>query len=269
MSKGVLLFAHNNSTVDYVKQADFCAKQIQKHLKLPVCLITSNEVCEQNNFNHVIFVKSPDQIQKRSYYDGNEHHKDFWNNQSRPDAYKLTPYEETIVMDTDYIVSNDSLNKVFDSKEDFLINYKAQHVDFNSKYTDEMKYVSDTSIEMCWATVFYFKKTERTRILFELIDHIRNEWEFYRFKYQITNTNYRNDFAFAIALHMMNGFAESQWPKQLPCKLFYVTDKDIVESYSNNQWHFTLQSGLKCKLQDMNIHIMNKIGLNKIIEAHE
>ena len=61
-------------------------------------------------------------------------------------------------MDTDYIVSNDSLNKVFDSKEDFLINYKAQHVDFNSKYTDEMKYVSDTGIEMCWATVFYFKK---------------------------------------------------------------------------------------------------------------
>ena len=101
----------------------------------------------------------------------------------------IQSYDETVVMDTDYIVANSNLNKVFESKEDFLINYKAQHVDFESRYTEEMKYVSDTGIEMCWATVFYFKKTERTRILFDLINHIKNEWEFYRFK--ISNPSHK------------------------------------------------------------------------------
>jgi len=65
MSKGVLLFAHNNSTVDYVKQADFCAAQIKKHLNLPVCLITSDKFNEdKNNFNHVIVVPKESTSQK-------------------------------------------------------------------------------------------------------------------------------------------------------------------------------------------------------------
>ena len=270
MTKGVLLFAHNNSTVDYVKQANFCAGQIKKHLDLPVCLITSDKFNEDhNNFNHVIVVEKPNADQTKRFYNVTNSYEDTWNNTSRPDAYSLTPYDETIVMDTDYIVANSNLNKVFESKEDFLINYKAQHVDFESRYTEEMKYVSDTGIEMCWATVFYFKKTERTRILFDLINHIKKEWQFYRFKYQIENTIYRNDFAFAIAIHMINDFAKTSWPKQLPSKLFYTTDKDSVDSYLDNKWNFTLERGSKCQIKDMNIHIMNKIGLNKIIDQYE
>jgi len=68
---------------------------------------------------------------------------------------------------------------------------------------------------------------------------------------------------------MMNGFVKSNWPKQLPCKLFYITDRDTVESYQDNQWRFIMQSGLKCRVQDINIHIMNKIGLNRIIDHNE
>jgi len=270
MTKGVLLFAHNNSTVDYVKQANFCAGQIKKHLNLPVCLITSDKFNEDhNNFNHVKVVPKPNTQQIKTYNNVNEKHKDFWNNTSRPDAYSLTPYDETIVMDTDYIVNNANLNKVFESNEDFLINYKAQHIDFESRYTEEMKYVSDVGIEMCWATVFYFKKTERTKKLFQLINHIKNEWEFYRFAYQIGNKVYRNDFAFAIAIHMMNNFNKIAWPKQLPSKLFYVTDKDSIDSFENNKWTFTFERGTQCQITDMNIHIMNKIGLNKIIDQYE
>ena len=269
MTRGVLLFAHNNSVVDYVKQAEFCAVHIKKHLKLPVCLVTSNEVSKQDIFDTIIKVENPNQTQTKSFNDGTERHQGLWSNQTRPGAYELSPYDETIVMDTDFILENNNLLKVFDSNEDFLINYEAQHIDFESTMTEEMKYVSDTGIKMCWATVFYFKKTKRIKMLFELISHIQTKWEFYRFKYQITNVNYRNDFAFAIALHMMNGYVESSWPKQLPCKLFYITDKDIIESYKDNQWQFTMQSGLKCKVSDLNIHIMNKIGLNKIIDSYE
>ena len=36
MTKGVILFANNNDQIDYVRQAIFCAKQVQKYLKLAV-----------------------------------------------------------------------------------------------------------------------------------------------------------------------------------------------------------------------------------------
>jgi len=191
-----------------------------------VCLITSDKFNEDhNNFNHVIVVKKPTTTQTKTFNNATQRYEDFWNNTSRPDAYSLTPYDETIVMDTDYVVANNNLNKVFDSKEDFLINYKAQHIDFESRYTEEMKYISDTGIENVLGHSVYFKKTERTKILFELINHVKNEWEFYRFKYQIINTIYRNDFAFAVAIHMINNFDKTDWPKQLPGKLFIPQTK--------------------------------------------
>ena len=50
-------------------------------------------------------------------YNATDSYEDTWNNTSRPDAYSI--YDETIVMDTDYIVANSNPNKVFESKEDF------------------------------------------------------------------------------------------------------------------------------------------------------
>ena len=64
---------------------------------------------------------------------------------------------------------------------------------------------------------------------------------------------------------MMNVFTNSDWPNRLPCKLFYITDRDKIVSYNNNTWTFELQGGLKCSIKDLNIHVMNKIGLEKII----
>ena len=128
-----------------------------------------------------------------------------------------------------------------------------------------MKYISDTGIKMCWATVFYFKKLGRVKNLFTLIDHIKQHWSFYRFRYQLKELTYRNDFAFSIAIHIMNGFAQSDWPNKLPCKLFYITDRDKIISHKDSTWTFELQGGLKCSIKDLNIHVMNKIGLEKII----
>ena len=40
MSNGVVLFAFNNSSIDYIKQAIYCAKNVKKYLNLPVQLVT-------------------------------------------------------------------------------------------------------------------------------------------------------------------------------------------------------------------------------------
>ena len=266
MTRGVLLFAHNNDVVDYVKQAIYCASNIKKYLNLPVSIATSNDIKGVHNFDQVIKIDNPNSKQIRKFYDGQSRTETLWSNHTRTDAFQITPYDETIVMDTDFIVQNKNLSKVFQSNEDFLINYQAQHIDFDSKYTKEMKYVSDTGIEMCWATVFYFKKTKRVKKLFEYINHIKDHWQFYRFRYQLLQHTYRNDFAFAIAIHTMNGYQKGVWPKQLPIKLLYVTDKDIILNKKENGWKFKHESGLISSIEGINIHIMNKIALNRVIE---
>ena len=55
-SRGVVLFAHNNELINYVRQAVFCAKQITMHLKLPVTLVSST-VDDVSIEDHAVFDK--------------------------------------------------------------------------------------------------------------------------------------------------------------------------------------------------------------------
>lgn len=224
--KGVLLHAHGTHPINYVQQAIFCAEQIKEHLQLPVALVTSESTGvkkypEGRHFSHVIRVKPSNTKQKRKFLDGETYKQVTWDNHSRIDSYDLTPFEETIVMDTDLIVGNSNLLKCFDSNKDFLINNESIYV--NAKHRKDLRIgYMNNFIKMYWATCFYFKKTKWTKEFFELLKHIKFNYEFYRFAYNIIETKYRNDYAFTIAMHMMNNFTARPNDRSLPIKLFYV-----------------------------------------------
>ena len=42
MSIGAVIFAQNNSEIDYTKMAIYSAEQVIKHLSIPVTIITDN-----------------------------------------------------------------------------------------------------------------------------------------------------------------------------------------------------------------------------------
>ena len=271
MTKGVLLFAHNNGLIDYVSQAIFCSEQIKKHLNLSVSLVTSNKVPDDKKFlfDKIISVENTNTTQIKSFSDGSmTKHTALWHNFSRPNCYDLTPYDETIVMDTDYIVGNNHLLKCFQSNADFLINKDAEYINYQHREDLVDKNVSDSSIPMYWATVFFFRKTKKMKTFFELIKHIKNNWSFYRFTYQIIGQNYRNDHSFSIAIHMLNDFEETNWPMNLPSKLYYITDRDDVVHFDGS-WKLMLSIDTKkyypCRVNGMDLHIMNKLALNRAI----
>jgi hypothetical protein len=125
---------------------------------------------------------------------------------------------------------------------------------------------------MYWATVFYFKKTNFTKFFFDLVAHIKENWHYYRLVYQIPQKNYRNDFSFSIAVHILNGFQKGSWPKTLPGNLWYTTDRDVCLEMQNDKFvflldkkdwpgHYTVGS-----IKDSTIHIMNKFSLNRLID---
>ena len=276
-TKGAFLIARNNAQIDYVKQAVFLAKRIRKYLDIPTTILTDSvdylkSTYDETVFDRIIPLEYNPQKNERVYYDGAMYQKQAtFNNRSRCQVYDLTPYNETLLLDTDYIISNRLLKHCFNLKDDFLI-YKDSTDLAQVRDEQEFKYISDTSVPFYWATCVFFRKTQINEIYFNLLQHIEEEWDHYRRVYQITSGLFRNDFAFSIAIHIMNGFTNGTFAKEMPGKMLYTTDKDGLEFLKDDQMMFLVEkrnylgeyNALSTKGQT--VHVMNKFSLNRIID---
>jgi hypothetical protein len=143
-----------------------------------------------------------------------------------------------------------------------------------AKVRDEAEFdtISNTSVDFYWATVVYFKRTETNETFFNLIKHIEEEWNHYRRVYQITSGLFRNDFAFSIAIHIMNGFSPGSFAQQLPGSMLYTTDKDVLQQLKDDKFMFLVEKKdylgeyTALQTQGQTIHVMNKVSLNRIID---
>lgn len=272
MTNGVLLFATNNESIDYIKQAEYCADRVKKYMNVPVALVTNIDVTS-DKFDHVIKIETSTQRNLRRFYDGTLTHKQLsFKNLDRSIAYDVTPFDQTIVMDTDYIISNNILCNAYDSAHDFMI-YKNAVDLCEWRHLDEFDYVNTTGIDFYWATVFYFKKTKTNKCLFNLITHIKENYEYYRSLYQITSPLYRNDFSFSIAIHMLNGFSNRDFAVEMPGKMYYTIDRDECIDIKENKINVLVQKQNRLgeynavSVNGLNVHIMNKFSLERIING--
>lgn len=274
MSNGVLCFAHNNGKVDYLKQAEFLAKRVKQYLNLPTTLVTSTpqELADNTVFDQVIEIADDNSNVKR-YYNGSLHHqKLLFKNNDRVRSYELSPYDTTLVLDTDYIICNDVFNNAFNSVHDFQI-YKDGIDLCDWREHKEFDYINNTGIPFYWATCFCFKKTQETKIFFDLLQHLVSNWKHYEQVYNLGSRNFRNDHVFSIAIHMMNGFTDGNWAKTLPGKMFYTLDRDIVKTIKDNSLTFLLQKEnyvgeyILASTKDCNVHVMNKFSLGELING--
>ena len=276
MSKGYLLIAQNNGANDYIKQAVYCAQRIKTFCAdASVSIITNSSSYLKENypadiFEHVIDVTMPSQVNNRIIFDGALSNRTVqWKNVGRDLAYNLTPYEETIILDTDYIFCNNNLDKCFGSTNDIMM-YKASEY-LGNTVSQEFNRCADTSIDFYWATVVYFKKTIKSKVFFDLVTHIRQNWHYYNSLYQINSPNFRNDYAFSIAIHTMNSMIAGKFVGELPGKMYYIKDQDFLEHVKDNRMTFLV--GKKDYLgeytllstQGLNIHVLNKASLEREI----
>lgn len=214
-------------------------------------------------------------IQYRKYFDGSLTHKRLkFKNDIRVHSYELSPFEETLVIDCDYIINNNVLKYCWEQDHDFLIHKSA--VDLSGyRYDPRLHTLSDKSIEFYWATVFYFKKNKNTKVFFDLLGHIQDNWNFYRYVYQIEQALYRNDYAFSIAVHIMNGYQNGSWVHDLPGKLYYIIDKDVLIEHRDSKMKFLVEKEkykgeyTLIKTKNLNVHVMNKFSLSRTIREIE
>jgi hypothetical protein len=109
MTVGAIIFAQNNGGIDYVKLANFTASKVKQHLGIPVSLITDSSKWllsnfPDHNFDQVIDLPKDTNNQTKKFSDGKLSSKMLeWKNLSRNQVYNLTPYDKTLVLDSDYI----------------------------------------------------------------------------------------------------------------------------------------------------------------------
>jgi hypothetical protein len=274
MTRGVLMFAFNNAHIDYIKLAKFSAYKVKQHLKVPVTLVTDNDQDDLSMFDNVIVTKK-NTSQQRFFNDGvTNSFVDTWNNVSRFTCYNITPYDETLVIDCDYIINSDFLNCCWGKSSDFLI-FKDSFDLANWRNPKDFKQISEYSIDFYWATVFYFRKSEKNEIFFNLIEHIRDNWSFYMMMYQTLSPHFRNDLAYSIAIHMLNGFSHTNIIETFPSKISYILDSDLILDFQNNDMQFlvahptTADEYMLVKTSDMDMHVMNKLSLIRLLDNKE
>jgi hypothetical protein len=278
MKTGAVIFAQNNNTVDYVKLAVFASERVNRYLDIPVTLITDSkeyllESYPNNNFDQIIELPATKGTQNKRFNDGSFSSKILpWKNQSRSSVYDLTPYDRTLVIDSDYILNSSLLKSALANDYDFQIYRNSVDIAYNRDKT-EFDRINEYTIPFYWATVFIFQKNIITQAFFDLISHIKNNWQYFRLLYNIKDSLYRNDFAFSIAIHIMNGKTNSDFAIDLPGSMVYAMDKDILLNAKDNKMQFLTQKKdylgeyLLTKTSGIDVHVMNKLSLSRYIDG--
>jgi hypothetical protein len=303
MNKGCLIFAHDGD-IDYGSQAVLAAELAQRHLKVPVSLAADaktikniNKNFKQLPFDRVIKIARPTVTNKRFLVDHDvedanlaimrlkammdsadvkqidtlekfispkpaKETVDFIND-SRVLAYDITPYDRTLLIDSDFLIFSDQLNKYWDLPYDLMISPGMLELQQNTIGPCDYE-LNNYSIWQLWATTVMFTKSEETRIFFNLLQHIKDEYEYYSHLYDFDQRQYRNDFTFSIACHIMGHHGAAPWHGELPVPLMFTDADSIAKIKPSGEIIFVLNDlarqndYLLAKTQGQDIHVMNK-----------
>jgi len=264
MSKGCLVFAFNNGIFDYVKLANSSAIQIKKQLNLPTSIITDAEISFEHNFEHIILVKKPSSS-NRFFHDIKETKK--WVNGDRCNAYDLSPYDQTILLDADYVVSSNILNNLFKSNSNILYHKYSYNIIGDKTFEYTSNKFGIFSMPMSWATVIYFRKCEYSKTFFDVMKMVQQHYNHYSQLYNFSSTPFRNDYALSIADNLMNGHMLNDMNK-IPWNLAAVMPDDDVVKVGDNMYEIIYNDGKdRVIAKDYDLHIMGKVNLKKIYEC--
>ena len=265
LTRGVLIFAFNNEHTDYVAMAAWNAKNIRKHLGLPVAVVTEAGYNGGDRAFDKVITASPASGGTRYFEDYQATVS--WHNAGRVDAYSLSPWDETLVLDADYVVDSDNLNRVWASKSDFMC-YKNAFDMSTGEFMRGLNSFGQYDMPMWWATVMMFRKSNTAQYIFDCMNMIRGNWQHYRDLYGITKSTYRNDFALSIALGIVSG--HTGIVDEIPGTLLSIMPETVLTKdelgYNIN---FADSEGKQKYISFSNVdfHAMGKKHLGAIIEA--
>lgn len=246
------MYAHNNETVDYAAIANLNAKLIKLHMENKnVSVVTDAETkkhLDYSLFDEIIVILEPDSTFRMTNYNNNLI-KESWKNGSRPSAFNVTPYDNTFLVDVDYLIFSSILDLHFTNLEHMVVS-DAFDITKNHILNHRVG-----KLPMLWATVVGFNHSTDCEHYFDYMEYVRQNYLYFSRLYGFsTPQQYRNDFALTIAhkeLYMWGGNSYIH-RIMIPTLLHY----DTADFISPGQW--TTVQNEQFKWHQGNVHIMNK-----------
>lgn len=235
------------------------AARANHFLNLPVTVITDkNSLPEKSTytFDRTIIVEPETD---------NTKNKMAWLNKGRYQAYKFSPYDETILLDTDYMINSDKLLSVFNFYNGFCLHNNAAYL-MHPNLPDE--YLSSKSFKTLWATVMFFNKSSRSKQVFDCMEMVQKNNIHYENVHGFLGKMYRNDYALTLALRIVNGHTNDA-TNFIPWDLLHVGNQTQVFRATTDQFNteYVVSAektvGAKSKtnfitIKELDFHCMNK-----------
>ncbi len=166
-----------NSTYDYIKQAYLCALSIRStNPGSKICLITNDTVDEKysSSFDDIVNIPWEDSANKSE-----------WKVENRWKIYHATPYDRTIVLDTDMLVLEN-----IEHWWDFLKNYKIFFTTNVKTYRGTpvtsvyyRKAFRNHQLPNLYSGFHYFEKSEEAHTFYKWLELVMNNWELFYGQY--------------------------------------------------------------------------------------
>lgn len=204
MSKGYIVIAQNNDTVDYLEQAYALAL----NLKLTQSTVSNLTVCVDPKTKSMITQKHKNVFDKIVDIPWTDNAADAeWKINNKWKYYYMTPYDETVILDTDMIFPFDVSHwwEHLSTKDVWACTnvktYRNELIDDNYHRLD----LKRNKMPNVYTAFFYFKKSDTATELFKMIQIIFENWERFYFKYMPKGKpdKLSGDVAYSLAMQIL------------------------------------------------------------------
>ena len=228
INQGYLIFAQQNDSVDYFKQAIALAMSIRLHNKqAKISLMTNVSIPNEQKkyFNSIIDIPGEDYAEFST-----------WKIENRCKIYNASPYDETMVLDADMLVLEN-----LDHWWKFLNNFELFFTSQVKTYRNEIvtsdfyrKAFTKNNLPNLYCGMHYFKKTKSNFNFFNLVEHIIKNYDVYykRFIPLHTQNWCSMDVSVSLASNLVNNM------NKITSKVVFLTFTHM-KSYAQNWNHKT------------------------------
>ena len=275
---GVCFFAYNNEQLDYIKLAHVAASYVKRNMKHnSTCLITDagtkawleqsiDPELTEHCFDYIVIQEATHDPNPRKHFDSpwTEFSAQFTNG-NKHEIFELSPFDKTLLIDTDYIIQNDFYDYIFDTDIPFALHRTARYLEHQPPYLNEQT-LNEAGIHHWWSTVVYFDKSEESKVMFDTWAHVKENWDYYHLLYQFPPALFRTDFCVSIAAHLLNGYNNDEFVHDFMEQPLVNMDQkdDLIEVNDVNDWIMLSHNrtepwkNILIRSEKVNLHAMNK-----------
>jgi len=170
LTKGIVVLAQNNATDNYVEQAALLAMSLHTYNDSNISLITNDTVPEE-------YIKLFDKIIPIPFNDSASQSE--WKVENCWKIYHASPYDETIVMDTDMLVLQ-NIDTWWNVLSNYEVFYTSNVLTYKGKTANTSYYRKtfiDSDLPNLFCGLHYFKKCEFAQEFYDWLELVVNNWE--------------------------------------------------------------------------------------------